>query len=62
VTVNADSNMTLRIAAVFIGAIGIYAILFATGFYLYGNLSATLVSAAVGLFGIGFLWVNRRKL
>ena len=54
--------MTLRIAAVFIGAIGIYAILFATGFYLYGNLSATLVSAAVGLFGIGFLWVNRSKL
>lgn len=62
VTVNADSNMTLRIAAVFIGAIGIYSVLFATGFYLYGNLMATLVSGLVAVLGIGFLWMNRRKL
>jgi len=62
VTVNADSNMTLRIAAVFIRAIGIYSVLFATGFYLYGNLMATLVSGLVAVLGIGFLWMNRRKL
>lgn len=62
VTVNADSNMTLRVAAVFIGAVGIYSVLFATGFYLYGNLMATLISAGLAILGIGFLWVNRRKL
>ncbi|TXF85452.1 Na+:solute symporter [Neolewinella aurantiaca] len=62
ITVHPDSNMTLRIAAVFIGAIGIYSVLFATGFYLYGNLSATLISAGLAILGIGFLWMNRRKL
>jgi SSS family solute:Na+ symporter len=62
VVVHPDSNLTLRIGAVFIGAIGIYSVLFATGFYLYGNLTATLISSAVAVLGIGFLWVNRRKL
>jgi len=62
VTVNADENMALRVGAVFIGAIAVYSILFATGFYLYGNLSATLISAVVAVFGIGFLWANRGKL
>ena len=62
VTVNADSNMTLRIGAVFIGAIGVYAVLFATGFYLYGNLTATIAAASVAVLGIGFLWYNRGKL
>ncbi len=62
VTVHTDSNLALRIGAVFIGAVAIYAVLFATGFYLYGNLMATLVSAAFAVSGIGFLWVNRRKL
>jgi len=62
VTVNADENMALRVGAVFIGAIAVYSILFATGFYLYGNLSATLTSAVVAVLGVGFLWVNRRKL
>jgi SSS family transporter len=62
VVVHPDSNLTLRIGAVFIGAIGIYSVLFATGFYLYGNLTATLISSVVAVLGIGFLWVNRRKL
>jgi len=62
VTVNADENMALRVGAVFIGAIAVYSILFATGFYLYGNLSATLISAVLAVFGIGFLWANRGKL
>lgn len=62
VTVTPDSNMTLRIGAVFIGAIGIYSVLFATGFYLYGNLTATLISGGLAVLGIGFLWVNRKKL
>lgn len=60
-TITADGNLTLRIAAVFIGAIAVYGILFATGFYLYGNLTATLISAVLAVGGIGFLWVNRSK-
>lgn len=57
-----DNNLAIRIAAVFFGAVAIYSVLFATGFYLYGNLSATLISGVVALAGIGFLWVNRNKL
>jgi SSS family transporter len=62
ITVNADENMTLRIGAVFIGAVAIYSVLFATGFYLYGNLLATLITATIAVLGIAFLWVNRGKL
>lgn len=62
VTVSADEHMALRVGAVFIGAIAVYSVLFATGFYLYGNLSATLISAFIAVLGIGFIWVNRDKL
>ncbi|MFT7120431.1 MAG: SSS family transporter [Neolewinella sp.] len=62
VTITADGNLTVRIASVFIGAFAIYGLLFATGFYLYGNLPATLISAAVGAGGIFFIWYNRKKL
>lgn len=61
-TVSADSNMAFRIGAVFIGALAIYAVLFATGFYLYGNLMATLLTAGVAVLGIAFLFFNREKL
>lgn len=61
-SVAADDSLTLRIAAVFIGAIAIYCMLFATGFYLYGNLSATLVTAAISFAGFAFLWVMRKRL
>lgn len=57
-----DQHLTIRIAAVFIGAIAIYSVLFATGFYLYGQLTATLISSALAVAGISFLWVNRAKL
>ncbi|WP_020570015.1 sodium:solute symporter family protein [Neolewinella persica] len=57
-----DQHLTLRIGAVFIGAIAVYSILFATGFYLYGNLLATLTSVGIALAGVGFLWGNRSKL
>ena len=60
-TITADGNLTLRIAAVFIGAIAVYGILFATGFYLYGNLTATLTSAVLAVASVAFLWVNRAK-
>ena len=44
------------------GQEGVYSVLFATGFYLYGNLTATLISSILAVLGIGFLWVNRKKL
>lgn len=60
-TVTADGNLTLRIAAVFIASVAVYGILFATGFYLYGNLPATLISSVLAVSGIAFLWMNRSK-
>lgn len=60
-TVTADGNLTVRIAAVFIGAVAIYGVLFATGFYLYGNLPATLISTVLAALSIGFLWVYRKR-
>ncbi len=57
-----DDNLTLRIAAVFIGAIAIYSVLFMTGFYLYGNLLATGISGLVAAGGSWFLVANRRLL
>ncbi|OAV46082.1 sodium:solute symporter family protein [Lewinella sp. 4G2] len=57
-----DQNLTLRIAAVFIGSVAVYSVLFATGFYLYGNLSATLISSLVAVAGVAFLWVQRKAL
>ena len=56
-----DGYLTLRIAAVFIAALMIYGALFATGFYLYGNLTGTLISGLVSLGGLAFLFVNRDK-
>ncbi|NJC26815.1 sodium:solute symporter family protein [Neolewinella antarctica] len=61
-TVPLSEPLSLRIAAVFIGAIAIYSVLFATGFYLYGNLTATLISSIFAVGGILFLWYNRAKL
>ena len=57
-----DGNLALRVGAVFIGAIAIYGVLFATGFYLYGNFTAALLSAAAAAAGITFLWFNRKRL
>lgn len=56
------NRLSLRIGAVFIGAITVYAVLFATGFYLYGNLPATLIAVLVALGGTAFLWRNRQRL
>ena len=59
--VTADGNLALRVAAVFIGAIAIYGVLFATGFYLYGRLEATVISSLFAAGGMLFLWLNRKK-
>ena len=59
--VNHDDHLTLRVLTVFIGAVGVYAVLFATGFYLYGQLTATLVAGGIAVLVAAFLVVNRRR-
>ena len=59
---SSDDNLALRVLAVFVGALTVYAALFATGFFLYGRLAATLVAGLVAAVGVGFLWVVRGRL
>ena len=64
VNATADGQLPLRILAMLIGAITIYSILFATGFFLYGNLSATAIAggiAAVGAFTLMYLAVRLQR-
>ncbi|PPK86105.1 SSS family transporter [Neolewinella xylanilytica] len=58
----ADGQLPLRILAMLVGAITIYAILFATGFYLYGRMTATLVAGVVAGLGIAALMMIWQKL
>ncbi len=51
----ADGQLPLRILAMLVGAITVYSILFATGFFLYNNLPATLTAGGVAVFGTGTL-------
>ena len=57
-----SGRLALRIGAVFVGAITVYSVLFATGFYLYGNLLATLLASITAVGGTAFLWMNRKSL
>ena len=60
----ADGQLPLRILAMLVGAITIYSVLFATGFYLYGNLSATLTAGTISAAGIAALlaiWSRLRR-
>ncbi|NJB85019.1 SSS family transporter [Lewinella marina] len=58
----ADGQLPLRLLAMLVGAITIYSILFASGFYLYGNLSATLIAGVVAAVGIVALLAIWRRL
>lgn len=60
-TITGNGKLAFGIVAMLVGAVTIYAVLFATGFYLYGNLTSTLIAAGVGAAGAVFLWVNRMK-
>lgn len=60
-TITGNGKLAFGIVAMLVGAITIYAVLFATGFYLYGNLTSTLIATGVGAAGVVFLWVNRMK-
>ena len=60
----ADGQLPLRILAMLVGAVTIYSVLFATGFYLYGNFSATLTAGIISAAGIAALlaiWNRLRR-
>ena len=58
----ADGQLPLRILAMLVGAVTIYSILFATGFYLYGNLMATVIAGVVAVIGAGLLYIFLMRL
>ncbi|MCP9235505.1 sodium:solute symporter family protein [Lewinella sp. JB7] len=58
----ADGQLPLRILAMLIGAITVYSVLFATGFYLYDNLSGAVIALVVALVGAAVLLAVWRKL
>ncbi|CAH1001995.1 Cation/acetate symporter ActP [Neolewinella maritima] len=56
-----DGQLPLRILAMLVGAIAIYSLLFATGFYLYGEWTNAItagVVAAAGIGGLLLIWNN----
>ena len=59
--ITGTGSLAFGVLAMLVGAMAIYAVLFATGFYLYGNLMGTLVAAGLALVGIVFMWVNRAR-
>lgn len=56
-----SKRLSFGILGMFLGTLTIYALLFMTGFYLYGNLPATLSSGGVALAGIWTLWYLRHR-
>ncbi|WP_116105209.1 sodium:solute symporter family protein [Lewinella sp. IMCC34191] len=58
----ADGQLPLRILAMLIGAITVYSVLFATGFYLYGRTVATLIAGGVAAVGVALLYTIWGKL
>jgi SSS family transporter len=61
VQVAGNGNLAFGILAMLVGAMAIYAVLFATGFYLYGNLTGTLIAGGLAMVGIVFMWINRAR-
>ena len=56
-----DGQLPLRILAMLVGAVAIYSVLFATGFYLYGNMVGALAAglvAAAAITGLVIIWKN----
>ena len=58
----ADGQLPLRILAMLVGAVAVYSVLFATGFYLYSNVVGTISAGALALITIGSLLLIWRKL
>ena len=58
----ADGQLPLRILAMLVGAVAVYSVLFATGFYLYGNLTGTVSAAVIAVVTIASLLLIWRQL
>ena len=58
----ADGQLPLRILAMLVGAVAIYAVLFATGYYLYGRITSALIAGSIALTGIVLLFTFWRRL
>ncbi|MBC6995310.1 sodium:solute symporter family protein [Neolewinella lacunae] len=56
-----SGKLAFGILAMLVGAVAVYAVLFATGFYLYGNLTGTLVASGIALVGIAFMVMQRDR-
>lgn len=54
-------NFGYKIMAFFIGVIGVYALLFGTGYFIYGETFLALISTAITIFSIVFLVITRKK-
>ncbi len=59
--VTGSGKLAFGILGMLVGAMAIYAVLFATGFYLYGNLTGTLIAGGVSLVGIAFMVMQRDR-
>ncbi len=56
---DSSAQMPLKVFAMLIGTITVYSALFATGYYLYGNMQSFLIAAGVFIFGLVlsiYLW------
>ncbi len=62
VDARSEGQLPLRILAMLVGAVTIYALLFATGFYLYANFSGALIACVIALVGGGMLYTIWRRL
>jgi Na+/proline symporter len=58
----ADGQLPLRILAMVIGSVSVYAVLFATGYVLYDRILAAVIAGIIALTGIGVLLSIWRRL
>lgn len=56
------NNLPTEILLMFIGVFTVYAVLFATGFWIYANTSGTIIASIVAIIGTGFLVKLSAKL
>ncbi len=56
------AGIGLGIVCMIVGCIGVYAALFATGYYLYGDMTRSIILAVVALVAAGFIAMNWNKL
>ena len=59
-----DSTITSEIGSMFLGCVTVYTALFATGYFLYGNISPGLISSVISVaaaFLLALIWRRKRR-